>query len=84
MVFAEKSIFEGAEKNKFEGGGEEIGNKSEKKEKDKRNEDRIVNGYQLDFGQPWYAGLGFNRDPRCFEHRKPNSSKPKGAVPKIR
>ena len=30
----------------------------------RRNEDRIVNGYQLKHGQPWYAGLGFNKDPR--------------------
>ena len=34
----------------------------------KRNEDRIVNGYQLKHGQPWYAGLGFNKDPRS--HKK--------------
>jgi len=33
-------------------------------EKEKKNEDRIVNGYQLDVGQPWYAGLGYDRDPR--------------------
>ena len=33
---------------------------------DRKNEDRIVNGYELDFGQPWYAGLGFSRDPRFF------------------
>ena len=30
----------------------------------KRKEDRIANGYQLKHGQPWYAGLGFNKDPR--------------------
>lgn len=34
------------------------------KKRKKRNEDRIVNGYQLKHGQPWYAGLGFNKDPR--------------------
>ena len=34
---------------------------------DRKNEDRIVNGYELDFGQPWYAGLGFSRDPRYFQ-----------------
>ena len=33
----------------------------------RKNEDRIVNGYQLDFGQPWYAGLGYQRDPRYLE-----------------
>ena len=32
----------------------------------KRNEDRIVNGYQLTKGQPWYAAIGSNVDPRCF------------------
>ena len=32
----------------------------------KRNEDRIVNGYQLIKGQPWYAAIGSNVDPRCF------------------
>ena len=35
-----------------------------REERRKRNEDRIVNGYQLKHGQPWYAGLGFNKDPR--------------------
>ena len=34
----------------------------------KKNEDRIVNGYRLESGQPWYAGLGSNKDPRCFNH----------------
>ena len=35
-------------------------------ENGRKNEDRIVNGYQLDSGQPWYAGLGYDRDPRFF------------------
>ena len=49
----------------MEGEKDEKGKKSERKKK--TNEDRIVNGYQLDSGQPWYAGLGFDRDPRYLK-----------------
>ena len=43
----------------------------QKVKKKKKDEDRIVNGYELDNGQPWYAGLGFQQiqtDPRYHYH----------------
>ena len=43
----------------------------QKVKKKKKDEDRIVNGYELENGQPWYAGLGFQQiqtDPRYHYH----------------
>ena len=37
----------------------------QKVKKKKKDEDRIVNGYELENGQPWYAGFGYI-DPRYF------------------
>ena len=44
--------------------GQRVREEEVEKKRERRNEDRIVNGYQLKHGQPWYAGLGFNKDPR--------------------
>jgi len=50
--------------------GMSSGAKRVKREAKRKNEDRIVNGYQLDSGQPWYAALGNNVDPKTGEPRE--------------
>ena len=45
------------------------GEKRKNGEEKKREEDRIVNGYQLDSGQPWFAGLGYEREPKYVQFR---------------
>ena len=50
-------------KHPYEGEKRKNGEEKKREEK-KREEDRIVNGYQLDSGQPWYAALGNNVDPK--------------------
>jgi len=37
--------------------------------KERKNEDRIVNGYELDSGQPWYAALGTHLDAKTGEQK---------------